>query len=126
MLESFYQSIKCPLQITLVGDPLAQPWASKTGIEISKCEKGQGEGALTVAVKVAPARGSHYGKLMFLVDGRAVKPANGAGLGPGTSGTREAELRPVNMKKGRHTLRVVAYQTGLVRHQVFAEREFDF
>lgn len=30
MLESFYLSIRCPLQVLLIGDPLAQPFAAKS------------------------------------------------------------------------------------------------
>ena len=43
VIESFYQSIRCPFQIMLVGDPLAAPWASSpatldiTGLKAGAC-----------------------------------------------------------------------------------------
>jgi hypothetical protein len=60
----------------------------------------------------------HYGKRVFLIDGKPREPD-----------TRVAddivEFRTSGLAKGRHVLRAVAYRVGFVRDQVFAELSFD-
>lgn len=112
VMESFYQSIRCPLQILLVGDPLARPWAPEAEIEIRGLAKSPlKERRIIEAVVTAPS-GNYYGRIMFLLDGKVV------GL------RRTLELDPAGLSKGLHRIRAVAYRTGLVRSQVFAIAEF--
>lgn len=41
LAEAFYQSVLCPYQQLLVGDPLCQPWATKYEIEVTGKRIGQ-------------------------------------------------------------------------------------
>ncbi len=111
MIESFYQSIRCPLQLMLVGDPLVSPWRPVGGLIIG----GVGDGLLagTVRLKAVPrvGRSEHYGSYLFLVDGRVV------------GRTREVTLDTTTLEDGQHRVRAVAYRTGLVRQQVYDEVE---
>ena len=112
MIESFFQSIRCPLQILLVGDPLASPWQPRGRLRI----KGGMDDAVSlskVRVRVeSEGAGECYSKFMFLLDGKAVGDDDFLALDVST------------FEDGLHTLRAVAYGIGLVRHQVFAERKF--
>lgn len=109
--ESFFQSIKCPLQILIVGDPLAQPWAPKSQVILHGLEKETLSGTVIVRAEVMAEPGCYYGKFVFLLDGKVV------------GNERTLELDTTQCQDGTHTLRVVAYRTGLVRSQVFEEKE---
>jgi hypothetical protein len=112
MLESFFQAIRCPLQILLVGDPLAQPWAPADGLALAGVPAGGTAGRFTVEARVDPAARRHYGRFLFLLDGRPV------GREP------RLELDAARLTEGAHTVRAVASRSGLVRTQVFAEQSF--
>lgn len=110
MIESFFQSIRCPLQILLVGEPLASPWRSKAQLVLSGLAESPLSGKVELgAVVESRARPRHYGDFVVLLDGRVVD------RGP------SARLDTADMTNGPHALRVVAYGTGMVRNQVFAE-----
>ena len=40
MIESFFQSIRCPLQLLMVGDPLASPWAPNQSMILVQSDDG--------------------------------------------------------------------------------------
>jgi hypothetical protein len=109
-MESFYQAIGSPLQIMLVGDPLACPGAPGARIELLRPDAGGDPGAVTLRASVWGEPGSHYGRFVFLLDGRV------AGEG------RTLRLDTAGLSDGPHTVRCVAYRTGLVRSQAFAEK----
>ena len=54
MIEAFYASVRSPLQIQPIGDPLCAPWAPKTQVEI---ELGNEPGDRTGAADGAPLSG---------------------------------------------------------------------
>ena len=110
LIESFFQSIRCPLQILLVGEPLTQPWASTAEVILHGLEKPTVSGVVTVRAVVKAEPGEHYGKFMFLLDGRVV-------------GRRQTlTFDTSKVKDGVHSLRAIAYRTGLVRNQSFVEK----
>lgn len=114
VIESYYQAVRCPLQLLIAGDPLAAPWAPcDAAVTLEGMPAGPWAGEVRVSASVAGAGRAHYSRLLFLVDGRVR--------------SREPVLwldaRP--LASGRHTLRAVAYRTGFVRHQIFAEHEFE-
>lgn len=109
MVESFYQSVRCPLQILPVGEPLAAPWAPSASVRVE--EAGARGGAIRLQARVEAPRGAHYGDVLWLVDGRR------AGTGPALV------LDEGALVAGAHRVRAVARRTGLVRCQVFAEKE---
>ena len=113
MIESFYQSIRCPLQIMLIGEPLAAPWAPEASLDI----EGIADGELVTAprpidIRVEMVPGVSYRRFAYLVDGRI--------RGTGESFT----LDPAGLAPGTHELRAVAYRTGFVRSQIFDVKMF--
>jgi len=111
VMESFFQSIRCPLQILLVGEPLAQPWGPKGDLILSGLEDPNVTGILEVGAEVRSEPEAHYGQFMFLLDGKMID----------TGGLLEFDTTTVD--DGVHTLRAVGYRTGLVRSQVFREKK---
>ncbi|MCK5850985.1 MAG: TIGR03790 family protein, partial [Kiritimatiellae bacterium] len=111
MIESFFQSIRSPLQILLVGDPLASPWKPDDSLVIKglKNDKLQTKFIVTADVK---SRLGFYPRFLFLLDDLVV------GRG------KTFDLDVSRLKDGEHKLRVVGYSTGLVANQVFAEKKF--
>ncbi len=112
IIESLYQAIRCPLQILLVGDPLAQPFAPRGDVALLGLEKPSAAGSRRVTAEVTGDT-ARFGRIRFFVDGRP------AGAGP------ELSLMDGAYGPGRHALRAVAYSAGTVRCQVFAEKEFE-
>jgi uncharacterized protein (TIGR03790 family) len=110
-MESFYQSLRCPLQILPVGDPLARPWAPNADVSIRRTDRGEG-GTLTFQASVESAP-EQYPRIEYLLDGRAL------GRGPGVG------IPAASLERGQHTLRAVAYRAGMVRCQSFAELNFN-
>lgn len=110
MIESFFQSIRCPLQILLIGEPLARPWAPKAEVILHGLEKETVSGSVIVRAEVKAEPGHYYGKFLFLLDGKII------------GRDKVLEFDTAKVRDGTHTFRVVAYRTGMVRSQVFAER----
>jgi uncharacterized protein (TIGR03790 family) len=111
MIESFFQSIRCPLQILLVGDPLAQPWAATGEIALDGIAGEQVSGAVQVGINVKEPDKTAYRKFMFLLDGKVV--GNG----------RILQLDTAALSEGEHVLRAVAYKVGTARSQLFTEKK---
>jgi hypothetical protein len=111
ILESLYQSIRCPLQLLMIGDPLAQPWRPEAKLVLKSAAEPAATGSLEAQVEVKSEPGHRYGKVVYLLDGRVI--GQGASL----------KYDPGREKAGEHTLRAVAYRTGMVRSQVFAEQK---
>ena len=113
LLEGFFQSIRCPLQILLVGDPLAQPWAPAAELVLHGLGKEAVSGTVRISAEVKADPSQHYAKCVFLLDGKTV--GHGKALALDTS----------SLKNGTHSLRAVAYRTGLVRSQVFRKAQLE-
>ena len=58
LAESFYQSVQCPYQLLVVGDPLCQPWADFPTVAVDGVTQGE---TLSGTVKLKP-RGTAGGK----------------------------------------------------------------
>lgn len=113
VIESFYQAVRAPLQLMIVGEPLAAPWATAATARITGI--GDGEtlgGPRVIDLHIQTPRGTHYTRFVYLVDGRIA--------GEGMTFT----LEPAGLEPGPHELRAVAYQVGFVRSQVFATARF--
>lgn len=111
VLESYFQSIRCPLQILLLGDPLAKPWEPQAEVVVHGLEPTT-SGSLTLRAEATSTSAHYYGRFLFLIDGRVV------------SSGKIHRIEAADMEEGTHTLRVVAYRTGMVRHQAFRETTF--
>ncbi len=113
-IESFYLSLGSPLQILLLGDPLASPWAADDRVVIKGVPAAPVRAPFVVTSRLErtdPMR--FYSSNIWLVDGRVA--ARG----------RSPTIEVSHLSPGRHTLRVVAYGVGLVRRQLFAVEEFE-
>lgn len=115
-LESLIQSIRCPLQILLVGEPLASPWAPQSRLAIRGLENSVLDTPRQVTAEITPRDDEVFNRFMFLLDGKTYRrqdPSPAITLTPAAIGT------------GHHKLRIVAYRVGSVRSQIFAETSFD-
>jgi len=113
MIESFYQSIRCPLQIMMIGDPLAAPWAPKATLRIEGIEDRELiDAPRSIDVRLGTVPGVSFRRIVYMVDGLV--------RGKGASFT----LDPDGLASGTHELRVVAYRIGFVRSQVFDVKMF--
>ena len=117
LIESFYQSLRCPLQILIIGEPLASPWGAQSTVSF----RGLADGAVmtnrqTVTAEILARNGELFSRYLFLLDGRTAQPP---GRNPAVT------LDPAALRPGRHTLRVVAYRVGSVRCQIFSEISFE-
>ena len=115
MIESFYQSIRCPLQIMLVGEPLAAPWGLKSTVRLrirgfEDMEMITYPRKIDLLLKSEP--GVSFSKFVYLVDGRV--------KGDG----KDFVLDPAGLEAGEHKLRAVAYRSGFVRSQIFDIKTF--
>jgi uncharacterized protein (TIGR03790 family) len=109
MIESFFQSVRCPLQLLVVGEPLAAPWASRPEMVLYGLDSDVLSGVERIRADVLAEPPDVYSRYLFLLDGRVA----------GTE--RELDLDTTKIEEGEHVLRAVAYRTGLVRNQVFKE-----
>ena len=100
LLECYAQSLMCPLQSFLVGDPLSAPGAS--GFKV-RAEREDRAGRLAFRAATEPP--STNATFMFLLDGSRV------GLGS----SRRIEVDAARLAGGHHRLRVVAYRGGLMK-----------
>lgn len=115
VIESFFQSIRCPLQIMLVGDPLAAPWSLGPYFKLSITGMRNDELILDpreVDLYIKTKPGVRFSKFVYLIDGKV----KGEGV--------NFKIDPKELKPGEHTLRAVAYRSGFVRSQIFDIKTF--
>ncbi len=97
MLESFYQSIACPLQSLLLGDPMAKPYAVPLGVKVLGANEITTD--FTYFAK-AESRVQNVEYLYsFLLDGKEIR---------GVSDDPTLYLRTSKLADGYHELRAVA------------------
>lgn len=117
MLESFQQSLASPLQIFLLGDPLARPYGRAQPLTLicltnnDEAVTGGVEFMVTGPSGVAPQGLS----ILYLLDGRSLVEAG--------RGTR-AKLDTTKLDDGWHELRAVSYSAGNVKQQGFSTKRF--
>lgn len=107
ILESFFQAIRCPLQILLLGDPLARPWAPRLAMVLVCVDEGAVSGKAMFHAQSFPGDPQPPPDYQFLLDGRTL----------GTVSKPDIEIPVENIADGYHEMRVVAYSQGGVRHQ---------
>jgi uncharacterized protein (TIGR03790 family) len=113
MIESFYQSLRCPLQILLVGEPLACPWGDLDAtLEIDGLAEKLSSGKVFLAARVKGKEARRYRRFTCLLDGKIVAKDS------------EFWLDVERLNEGEHRFRVVARSTGFVSQQVFTEKIF--
>jgi len=112
MLESFYQSLRCPLQILLLGDPLAAPYADRAELRLTGWPVSPASGVFRLRAEVTDSSGAFFHDFLFLLDGKLVSTGS------------FCDLDSERLAAGQHRLRCIARSTGLVRHQVSVEKVF--
>ena len=116
LLESYFQAIRCPLQILILGDPLSAPWGSASAVTLGGLPAGILTERRTVTAELRTRDGDFFNRFLFLLDGKTLQP---------TGKSAEILLDPAVLPPGRHKLRVVAYTVGSVRSQIFCESAFE-
>ena len=111
MLESFYQSIACPLQSLLLGDPLAKPYAPALSASVLGSTHVQKD--FTYLVQASSRLQNVQFIYSFLLDGKEVQPP---------SDDPNFFLRIANLSDGYHELRAVARIKHLVQFNAMAEK----
>jgi uncharacterized protein (TIGR03790 family) len=116
VLESYFLALRSPLQILLVGDPLARPWGRPFGVTLvnlqSEHKPASGEATFFASASGAGPERLTY---LFLLDGRSV---------PQPGSAPQLKLDTTRLNDGYHELRAVAYTGGPVRHQASARLFF--
>ncbi len=111
MLESFYQSIACPLQTLPLGEPLAKPYALPISANILGADAMKGD--FTYMAK-AECRIPNVNFLYsFLLDGKEIQSA---------SSGNSIYLRHADLSAGYHELRVVARVVHSVQFNITVEK----
>jgi len=112
LAEAFYQSVKAPYQLLIVGDPLARPYARFANVGLASPDPDTPwSGVVTLQPKVVPAPDRPIAQLEFWVDGQLEAYAL-----PDKSFTWDTR----NWDDGFHELRLVAQETGPIETRSFA------
>ncbi len=114
LLESYFQSVACPLQTLIAGDPLACPWARSFSVVTVRTDEGTNSDVAIFHSEVFPSAAAAGAFFIFLVDGRV------AYQGP----SPDASIDTKSLADGFHAFRVVVYLAGPVRQQAFADYGF--
>ncbi len=76
VMESFYQSIRCPLQTLLLGEPLAAPWTKNVIVSLEMLQRD--DGALRLSGVVLPPPKKAFQRMDFFLDGKRLDHPGGA------------------------------------------------
>lgn len=110
MLESFYQSIACPLQSLLLGDPLAKPYAVPLSVNILGADSIENDFTYLATAKCRVQNVQFL--YSFLLDGQEIR---------GVSEDNSMHIRLLKLSDGYHELRAVAR----IKHMVEFSASFD-
>lgn len=107
--EAFYQSIRCPFQLLIVGDPFCRPWANIPEVTIAGIEEGA---TVKGMIRIRPeaqfpgqAVADHF---ELVVDGLRLRECQPGG---------QLEFDTTLIGDGYHELRIVAVEKGPIRSQ---------
>lgn len=113
MLESFYQSIACPLQNLLLGDPLAKPYALPLSVKILGAKTLENSFTYLAQAKSRATDARFF--YTFLLDGKL--------LGE-TSDDPSCYIHAESLSDGYHELRVVARIKHLIEYNATVDKGF--
>jgi len=113
MLESFYQSIACPLQTLLLGDPLAKPYSVPMRVKVLGAESISSDFTYLAQAECQLKNATFL--YSFLLDGEAFGDV---------SEDPSAFIRVAKLADGYHELRAVARIKHLVEFNVSAAKSF--
>ncbi len=112
LLESFYQSVRSPVQSVLIGDPLMRPFAASHTVVL---ESFPADGRGLIRAAVSAPQPEQYDSHEFWINDRLVKRG---------AGSMRLDLDGIALLSGKNRLRVVARRSGFVSHTLWAETEF--
>jgi predicted SpoU family rRNA methylase len=104
MLESFYYSIACPMQMLLLGDPLARPYAVPLSASIKGADVISDDFGFTVMVS-SPLNDASY-EYAYLLDGKLISDF---------SDDATVYLHPKRLADGYHELQTVVSMKNTTR-----------
>jgi len=111
LAEAFYQSVKAPYQLVIVGDPLARPFATFADIKLkSPSSMHPWSGVVTIEADIHTVPGKPVSKVEFWIDGQYQFDA--AVNEPFTWDTRAVE-------DGSHDVRLVAIEDSNIETRSF-------
>ncbi len=113
MLESFYQSIACPLQSLLLGDPLAKPYAAPLSVRLLGGNRIKRDS--TYFAKAESRVPNVEFLYSFMLDGKEIR---------GASDDPSIYIRTSGLADGYHELRVVARIKHIVQFSAVAHKPF--
>ena len=109
LAEAYYQSVRSPYQLLIVGDPLCRPWARIPQVSVDGLKSGDN---VAGAVKVAPQAdwpsGQQTGRFEFYLDGRWLTDCAPGGT---------LEFDSTRLPDGYHELRAVAIDSTPIENQ---------
>jgi uncharacterized protein (TIGR03790 family) len=111
MLESFYQSIACPFQTLLLGDPLAKPYAVPLAVKVLGADSIEDDFTYLASASCQAANARFL--YSFLLDGIEIKSA---------SEDNSVHLRMMHLSDGYHELRAVARIVNMVQFSASADK----
>jgi uncharacterized protein (TIGR03790 family) len=109
LAESFYQSLYCPFQQLIVGDPLCQPWAKIPQVSVQGVEADATlKGSVTITPRAETKSPTGVDRFELFVDGlRVARCAAGGSFA----------LDTTTYADGFHELRIVAIDAGPIETQ---------
>ncbi|HSR88413.1 MAG TPA: TIGR03790 family protein [Pontiella sp.] len=111
MLESLYQSIACPLQTLMLGEPMARPYAVPLAVRL--LGKDTVSQAFTYVAQVQCRIPNAEFRYSFLLDGKEIQPV---------SDNYSFPVRAEELSDGYHELRVVARMKHRVEFSASSDR----
>jgi hypothetical protein len=104
--ESFYQSVLCPYQLLIVGDPLCRPWANIPELTVAGLTANEiVHGEIKLQPEARFADGVEADRFEMLLDGQKIRECPAGGV---------LEFNTVQVADGAHELRVAALSKGPV------------
>ncbi len=108
MAEAIYQSVKCPLQLLPVGDPLSSPYAVRPVIHVVLPSPSPLSGVVKISAEASDAE--IFTRFNWLLDGKLLDAS-------GASFLLDTRL----YEDGDHVLRAIARSRTPVRHSGFSD-----
>jgi uncharacterized protein (TIGR03790 family) len=105
LAEAFYQSVSCPYQLLIVGDPLCQPWALIPKIAVAGVTKDQ---KVKGTLSLKPSALGSIGTYELYIDGH---------LHARTANATPFALDTTQLSDGYHELRIVGIRSDPIETQ---------
>ena len=96
-----------------MGDPLACPWAPRGRVVLHGLGAAVLRDPCRVRADVEAGNKSIFESYLYLLNEKVV------------SRSRFLDLDPRRLREGKHTIRAIAYSSGLVRGQLFTQRTIE-